>query len=219
MGFTWSSTLGLSQWDGKMLPKRIPFCASLGTQTLSLALTLSAEVWVLCSRQPVFTIALGFLREINQIKVCFFSFFLSFDPVIKVESWTPNCTGSPMLCWSHTSLVSVLFMNALHQLITVWHSIKFNHWTPKGCNVSTYSMVPFGWKFSISFKDYYSPAFLLQNKRLLFTWLLCYFRVQQKMIILSPRCWGPCEHGDLLSPCFASPWVTTEQKSCLHAGA
>lgn len=32
-----------------------------------------------------------------------------------------------MLYWSYTSLVSIPFMNALHRLIAVWHSIKFNH--------------------------------------------------------------------------------------------
>lgn len=69
----------------------------------------------------MFTIPLNFLREINKIKL------FSFDPVIKVVSPTPSCTGGAMLHWSHTSLVSGLFMNALHQLITVWHSIKFNH--------------------------------------------------------------------------------------------
>lgn len=109
-------------------------------------------IWPWMLMLYVLTVALSFLKEINQTKIFFFFFW--FDTAIKVESWTPNCSRGPELNWSHNSLVSILVLNALHQLITAWHSIKFNHWTPKHCNVSTYSMVPFGWKFSISFKDY-----------------------------------------------------------------
>lgn len=105
-------------------------------------------IWPWMLKFHVFTVGLSFWNKSNQ------NLLFLFDTAIKVESWTPNCSRGPELNWSHNSLVSILVLNALHQLITAWHSIKFNHWTPKHCNVSTYSMVPFGWKFSISFKDY-----------------------------------------------------------------